>query len=142
MSDRSYFESRTGILTCTVEEVFNFVTDIRNFERFIPEGKITDWRADKNSGSLNVPMLGTVSMRLTEKEMYNKVVFEGDALKKNDFTLALEIIKSINNTARVKVVINADLNPMLKMMASKPVSQFLEKLITEMESFSDWKNIR
>ena len=142
MSDLSYFESRTGMLTCTAEEVFNFVTDIRNFERFIPDGKINDWQADKDSGSFSVPMLGTVSLRLAEKEMFNKVVFEGDALKKNDFTLDLEIHKNINNTAKVKVAIKADLNPMLKMMATKPISQFLEKLISEMERFKDWKNIR
>jgi len=38
MTDLSYFESRTGKLSCNAEEVFAFVTDIRNFERFIPGG--------------------------------------------------------------------------------------------------------
>jgi carbon monoxide dehydrogenase subunit G len=142
MSDPSYFESRTGKLSCSAKEVYNFVTDIRNFERFIPEGKIEDWHAEPGSCSFRVPMIGTVSVELVEKEMYNKVVFKGNALKNNDFTLQLEIFSSDNVPSEVKVLLNADLNPVLKMMASKPVSQFLEKLIDEMESFNDWKNIR
>lgn len=142
MSDLSYFESKTGKLTCTVEDIFYFVTDIRNFERFIPEGKIEDWHAESNSCSFRVPMLGAVSVKIVEKEMYNKIVFKGNALKNNDFSLELVILNSDKDTAEVKLLLNAYINPVLKMMASKPVSQFLEKLIDEMERFNDWKNIR
>jgi hypothetical protein len=40
----------------------------------------------------------------------------------------------------VKVTLGADLNPMMKMMAVKPIRQFLEMLIDEMEKFTDWRN--
>ena len=62
------FESRTGKLSCTAEEVFDFVTDIRNFEQFIPAATISNWQAEKESCSFSVSMLGTVSFRLAEKE--------------------------------------------------------------------------
>jgi hypothetical protein len=83
-------------------------------------------------------MLGTVSVRLAEKEKCNKVVFMGDALKKNDFSLTLDISDNLNKTADVKVKLSADLNPMMKMMATKPIGQFLEMLINEMENFRGW----
>ena len=142
MSNLSYFESRSGKLTCSSEDVYAFVTDIRNFERFVPQGTISNWLSDRESCSFNVSMLGTVSLRLAEKEMFKKVVYNGDALKKNDFTLVLDIVNSAKNTAEVIVSLNADLNPMLKMMASKPIAQFLEMLVNEMEKFKDWKNIK
>jgi carbon monoxide dehydrogenase subunit G len=142
MKDMSYFESRTGKLTCTAEDVFNFVTDIRNFEQFIPEGNINNWQAERESCSFSVSMLGTVSFRLAEKEMYNKVIFAGDALKKNDFSLVLHISGNGEDRAEVRVSLNADLNPVIKMMAAKPIGQFLESLINEMERFRDWNNIK
>jgi hypothetical protein len=142
MTDLSYFESRTGKLTCSAEEVFDFVTDIRNFEQFIPKGNINNWKADKESCSFSVSMLGTVSVRLAEKEKCNKVVFMGDALKKNDFSLTLDISDDLNKTADVKVKLSADLNPMIKMMATKPIGQFLEMLINEMENFRGWKGTK
>jgi hypothetical protein len=142
MSDLSYFESRTGKLTCNAEEIFAFVTDIRNFERFIPVGIISNWIAEKETCSFSVSMLGTVSVRLAEKERYTKVVFSGDALKKNDFLLTLNIKDNVTDHAEVMILLSAELNPMMKMMAGKPIEQFLERLINEMESFRDWKSAR
>jgi hypothetical protein len=140
MSGISHFESRTGKLTCSSREVFDFVTDIRNFEQFIPQGSISDWQAEREACSFSISMVGTVTFRLKQSEPYNKVVFDGDALKKNDFTLILNIIDSPGSLAEVKVFLDAELNPMLKMMASKPIVQFLDILIREMESFRGWGN--
>ena len=69
------------------------------------------------------------------------MIFNGDALKKNDFSLVLNILGNANNYAEVKVLLEAELNPMLKLMANKPIIQFLEMLIREMENFKGWKNI-
>jgi len=142
MSNLSYFESRSGNLTCNAEDVFSFVTDIRNFERFIPKGVINNWNAEKESCNFSVSMLGIVTVRLAEKEKFTKVVYTGDALKKDDFSLVLFISDKIKNSAEVKVSLSADLNPMMKMMAAKPISQFLEMLIKEMENFRSWKDTK
>ena len=142
MSDISNYESRSGRLSCTPEEVFDFVTDIRNFEQFIPKGSINNWQSGKDTCSFSVSMIGTVSLRIEKKEPYDKVIFSGDALKKNDFSLILNILENEDNNAEVKVKLEAELNPMLKMMANKPILQFLEMLIREMENFNGWKSFK
>jgi carbon monoxide dehydrogenase subunit G len=141
MSDLSHYESRSGSLSCTSREVFDFVTDIRNFEQFIPPGSISNWQSETDSCSFSVSMVGTVSARIVKREPYNKVIFSGDALKKNDFSLILNISEGTRHTAEVKVLLEAELNPMLKMVANKSIVQFLEILIREMEKFRGWKNI-
>jgi len=142
MTDLSRFESRTGNLSSTAEECFDFVSDLRNFERFIPQESISNWQSDRESCSFSVSMLGTVSLRIAKKEEYCKVVFKGDALKKNDFEMVLHILDNIKKLADVKVVLTADLNPMMKMIAAKPLGQFLEMIIKEMENFTGWKEIK
>jgi len=87
-------------------------------------------------------MLGTVTVRIAEKEKYKKVVFSGDALKKNDFSITLVISDNAESPADVRIMLSADLNPIMKMMAAKPIVQFLEMLVNEMESFRDWGNIK
>jgi hypothetical protein len=138
MDNLSYFESRSGKLTARAEEVFAFVTDIRNFERFAPKGSINSWIAEKESCSFSVSMIGTVTVRISDKEKFSKVIYSGDALKKNDFSLTLHISDNLMNPADVRVVLSADLNPVMKMMVSKPIVQFLEMLIHEMEGFREW----
>jgi hypothetical protein len=142
MSELSRYESRTGKLSITAEECFTFVSDIRNFERFIPQESVSNWQSDRDSCSFSVSMLGTVSIHIVQKEEFCKVVFKGDALKKNDFELVLHILENINKIVDVKVVLNAELNPMMKMIAAKPIAQFLEMLISEMENFRGWNEIK
>jgi hypothetical protein len=138
MENLSYFESRSGKLTANAETVFTFVTDIRNFERFAPKGSIHNWVAEKDSCSFSVSMVGTVTVRIAEKEKFSKVIYSGDALKKNDFLLNLLISDNGMKPAEVRVVLSAELNPVMKMMVSKPIVQFLEMLIHEMETFREW----
>jgi hypothetical protein len=138
MDNLSNFESRSGKLTGTAEAVFAFVTDIRNFGRLAPKGTINNWIADKESCSFNVSVIGTVSVRIAEKEKFSKVIYHGDALKKDDFSLTLHISDNHTKPAEVRIALSADLNPVMKMMVSQPIGQFLEMLINEMESFREW----
>jgi carbon monoxide dehydrogenase subunit G len=142
MGDLSYFESRSGRLNSTPEDVFKFVTDLRNLDRFISGDTVNNWQVQKDSCSFNVPMLGTVSLQIAGKEEFQKVVYNGDALRKNDFSMVLNIYDNGFENPDVKVSLNADLDPMMKMVASKPILQFLETLISKMESFDGWKEIK
>ena len=126
-------------MSCNPEEIFNFVTDIRNFHRFAPSGAIVDWNAEKESCRFEVPSIGNVNFKVTEKEQFSKVIFSGNALQNTSFSIVLNITENSNNLAEVIIDLQAELNPFLKMMAEKPIAQFLETLINEMEKFKGWK---
>lgn len=136
MADLSYFESRSGKPDCTPEEMFGFISDIRNFERFIPAGTVSGWTASKDHCSFSVPKMGDVILRIVREESPSLVAFKGSALNVNDFDIVIRINKNTDNKADVKVSLNAELNPITKMIASKPISQLLEMLIDRMEGFS------
>ncbi len=137
----SYYESRQGNVDCGAEDIYNFVTDIRNFERFIPPDTFTDIKIDRDTCSFRAGMLGEVIIRLKEKFFPDKVILSGSARQVNDFSLILNIISQGSDKAEVKVDLSADLNPLLKMVADEPVRYFLAKLIEEIESFKGWKDL-
>lgn len=142
MAEISKFESRTGKLSCNPPELFNFVTDIRNFRQFVPGGKVDNLLIERDSCSFHISPLGTVNLIIAKKEPNSNVTFSGSALKSNDFSLLLDIAESSAGNAEVKVTLNAEMNPILKMMAARPVTQFLEALIDEMERFKGWQDFR
>lgn len=142
MADLSYFESRSGKPDCTPEQLFYFVTDLRNFERFIPAESVIGWKAEIESCSFTVPRLGDVNLNISQKEKYNFVAYTGNALKNNDFELVLHIRRRNDDKADVKVAVNAELNPMMKMVATRPIGQFLEMVIEKIESFNCWDEIK
>jgi carbon monoxide dehydrogenase subunit G len=142
MPDISEFESRTGNLNCTPSEIFDFVTDIRNFRQFVPEGTIDDLQIAPDSCSFHISPLGKVNFNLSEKNPHNKVVYKGTVLQSNDFSLILNIKENGTGRAEVNLNLSAQLNPILKMMAAKPIGNFLEKLIDEMENFKGWRTAK
>jgi carbon monoxide dehydrogenase subunit G len=142
MPDISKFESRTGKLTCTPPEIFDFVTDIRNLMQFVPDGTIDDLQIDSDSCSFHISPLGKVYLNLSEKEPYNKVVYNGNVLQSNDFSLVLNIKENNAGKAEVNLKLAAHLNPLLKMMAAKPIDSLLEKLVDEMEKFKGWRTAK
>lgn len=142
MSDLSYYESRTGTVVTSPDKVFAFVTDMRNFERFIPSGMISNWQADKESCSFRAPTIGNVNIRIYKTEMDRMVAYRGDAFKKDDFEIVLHINRNPDDLGDVKVELTADLNPMMKVFASKPILQALEKIVAGMENFYHWEDVR
>ncbi len=142
MSKMTVFESRTGNLSCSPREFYDFAGDIRNFERFIPANTINAWNAEKDSCSFSVSMLGKVVVAISEKEEFSRIVFKGTALSDNNFNINVNIEENSDHMAAVKVILEAELNQMLKMIASGPINQFLGILIDEMEKFRKWKDIR
>jgi carbon monoxide dehydrogenase subunit G len=139
MPDLSTFLSRKGSLTCTPPEIFDFVTDIRNFRQFVPQGIIDDLRIEAESCSFDIPPLGKVNLNLDIKEPNKKVVFRGNVMSSNDFSMVMDIVENIAGRAEVSLGLDARMNPILKMMAARPIEDFLEKLIEEMEKFRAWR---
>lgn len=140
MTQSLEFESRIGRLSCRTDEVDNFTIDFRNFEQFFPEGDIKILQITNDSCNIHVPLLGSVSVRITEKIPYSRVGFSGETLQNNKFTLTLILTESEQKLAAVRVLLKADLNSVLNMMVAKSVEQFLEKLIFEMERFKNWQD--
>lgn len=132
------YESRIGVVQYSNKVIFDFVIDMRNFHRFIPGDRVKNWKADADSCEFEVSPVGKAKIKLIEKEPYNVAKFEGDGLNNTNFFLWVQIKEVTENDSRVKITIKADLNPMLRTMASKPIKDFLDKLVVGMESFKDW----
>lgn len=139
MSDNLKFESRTGKLTCTAPELFGFITNIRNFEQFIPAGNIKNWQASEKECSFQIPPFGTANVRIKESIPDSLVKYNGDVLRDNEFELAVHISENDRKLAEVRLFLTAGLNPFLKMMATEPINRFMELLIAEMERFDKWQ---
>ena len=140
MSGISNYESRQGRLKCEVYKAYIFITDFRNFGKFA-NNKITAWQADKESCSFNVAMLGTVKVKLSEKVEANNVVYSGTAAGNIDFTITVKLSYIDNESSKICIALSAHFDPIMKMMADKPVRMFLDMLISEIENFEEWNDI-
>ena len=138
MGDKTTFESRTGKVARDCETIYRFVTDMRNFKRFIPSDTIHNWRSTTRECSFEVSPLGKAKLAIVDSEENSMVKYCGDGLNGTEFFLWVQMKEVAGGDSRVKLTIKADLNPVIRMMAAKPIGDFLEKLITGVENFKEW----
>jgi hypothetical protein len=139
MSEYTSFESRVASLKAAEADVYNFASDIRNFERFLPEGSVTEFKVSESNCSFNVPSIGNVVVELIEKNPTDKIVFKAILFGSNEFFLTLSIDGEEDFRSSAHISIKAILNPVMKMMVNDPIKKFLNLLVDEMESFTAWK---
>jgi carbon monoxide dehydrogenase subunit G len=140
MAEISTFESRTGRLSCSTGKAFDFLTDLRNLKRFIPVNSISNLVLEADSCSFRVDILGTVRINISEKVRPGKIIYSGIVPQVKDLSMSVDIIENPAGKSDVKLLIRAEMNSFLKLMAAEPIKKMLEKVIDEMEKFRDWES--
>ncbi|MCF8346040.1 MAG: hypothetical protein K9G38_02420 [Bacteroidales bacterium] len=129
-------ESKIGSSSFQANHIYGFITDFRNFKNFIPVDKISDWKADEDTCSFNMSMLGNTTLRITEKNPDTLLKIASDPAKSSyNFTLWIQIKEVAGSHSRIKLTIEPQLNKMMLSMAKTPLKNFIDSLIDEIEKF-------
>jgi len=124
-------ESDKTTVDKTAKEVYDFLSDFNNFEKLMPE-QVVDWKSTSDECTFTIKGMATLGMKIIEKTPNSlvKVIKNGSA--PFDFTLSC-MIDDLQDKCVVQLAFDADLNPMMKMMASKPLTNFLNILVTKLK---------
>ncbi|WP_100611257.1 orotate phosphoribosyltransferase [Confluentibacter lentus] len=111
------------------EDVFNFLSNIKNFESLMPES-ISKFEVLSDDTFL-FALKGMPEIILQKKEVIapNKIVL-GAAGGKLDFSLTANIDTISETSSDVQLHFNGDFNPMMAMMIKGPIGKFIETLAT------------
>ena len=126
-------ESPKTTVNKSSQDVFNFLSEVKNFEKLMPEN-ISKFEVIDDDKFL-FALKGMPEIILKKKEVIppNKIVL-GAAGGKIDFSLIGNIEEIDTNTSNVQLVFNGDFNPMMAMMIKGPITKFIETLTTNMPS--------
>ena len=112
----STFESSIREIQFTQTAVFNTLSDLSNLERVkdkLPQDKLEQFVFDKDSLTISVNPVGQIKLRIIEREAPKCIKFETE-----ESPLPFKI----------KLTIKVELNPFIKGMVKKPLSEGLEKV--------------
>lgn len=126
-------ESRIGKIEERDEKIFQFLSSFKNFEDLIPQDKINNWEATEESCRFSINGIGEVGLKIVDKEPNKVIKYSGDNLAKLDFNFWIQLKQVADLDTRVKVTFKADFNPMLNMVAKKPLQEFVDLLVDRLE---------
>lgn len=125
-------ESTERLIHHSEEKIFNFLSNFKNFEHLMPE-KVSNYEATEDRCYFTISGIASLGMRIVEKEPFSTIKMLSDGKVPFDFDFNIDI-KGEGERSKVKLVFNAKLNAMLKMVAVKPLGNFLEQLLDELEN--------
>ena len=126
-------ESRIGKIEEQDEKIFQFLTSFKNFEKLIPQDKVNNWEATDENCRFSIDGVGEVGLKIIDKEPFTVIKYAGDNLANVDFNLWIQLKQVADLDTHVKITFKADLNPMLTMVAKKPLQEFVNLLVDKLE---------
>jgi carbon monoxide dehydrogenase subunit G len=129
-------ESKIGKIANSDERIYTFLTDFNNFKNFIPADKLQGWHADENSCRFTINPIGETGVKIMEKEPYKLIKLTGIEENKFNFMFWVQLKQVEENDTRIKLTLEADINPMMQMMAKKPLQEFLDKLVDQLAKYT------
>ena len=126
------FVSERLMINASCNEVYSFMGDFTNFEYLMPE-QIKNWKADQESCSFTIEGLADLSMRIASKNPGRNIHIIADGKNPIDYTLDCFFFENDGNSCKVELVFNADLNPFVKAVASRPLQNFVNMLAAKLQ---------
>ncbi|MFB9054379.1 SRPBCC family protein [Formosa undariae] len=113
------------------QEVFDFLSDIKNFEKLMPDNISKFEILDDDKFLFALKGMPEIILKKKEVTPPNKIVL-GAAGGKIDFSLVGHINETTEGKSDVQLKFEGDFNPMMAMMIKGPISKFIETLVTKM----------
>lgn len=126
-------EGNKATLAAIPQKVFDFLSDFNNYEQLMPE-QIVNWKSDKEICSFTVKGMTDVSLKFARKEAPKLLELVPEGKTPVNFSLVVYLEPDVMDEQKtvVHVDVDADLNPMLAMIAKKPLENLANNITSEL----------
>lgn len=125
-------ESKTVDIENSTKNIFNILTDFTNYEKLMPP-QVTNWEASKEECKFTINGMATIGMKIVEKVPHSHIKIASHGKVPFDFTLNVYLNEKGPKSCEGNLVMDANMNMMIKMMAEKPLGNFLNMLAEQMK---------
>ena len=120
-------ESDEWVIDKPEKEVFEFLSNCNNLQQLMPE-QVTNWQSTADECSSTIAGMASLGMEIKERNPGQNIRVERKGKAPFDFVMDYQMQSVDAGKTKLKISFDADLNPMLKMMAEKPLRNFLNTL--------------
>ncbi len=122
-----HIESEKKIIAKSQKETFEFLKNVENFEKLMPESIEKFELLSEESFLFQLKGMPAIKLKLDKIEPYNLVVLAAVS-DKLPFTLKGDITAVGENESEVQLIFEGEFNSMMAMMIKKPIKKFITTL--------------
>ena len=118
------------------KKVYDFLSDFNNFEHLMPE-EIINWKSDKEHCSFTIKGMADLSLKFSKKEPHTLLELVPDGKSPVNFTLLVRMEPDELNEQKcvARVDVDADLNPMMAMIAKRPLENLANSMTDHLNKY-------
>jgi hypothetical protein len=116
----------------SAETIFNYLSNFNNFQKLMPE-QVTNWQSTPDECTFTINGMATIGMKIIDKSPHHKISIVSNGKVPFDFNLFVLLTDKGNNTCTGQLLFESEMNPMLKMMVVKPLTNFFNILAQKMK---------
>ncbi len=124
-------ESNNVIINKSTADVFIYLQKMENIGNLLPE-QVENFTSDEQTCRFEIKGMGPMGLKLGPIST-DSITYLKNEKAPFDFSLIANIKDNGASTA-LQLVFEADLNPIFKMMAEKPLQNFVNHLVKKFES--------
>ncbi len=125
-------ESQPAVIHCPIDHVYRFVSDFRNFDRFMPS-LINDYQSTRESCRFSVSSLGEISLAIKESVEPTYLLASSLPDSAFDFEIAIRLLNDDNKGTQAVGFVKAKLGVLMAVAAKGYLQQFADALIQKLK---------
>lgn len=124
--------SETHSTQSATDSLYDFMGDFHNFKHLLPDDKIENFECTSEQCSFGIKGLVPLTIRIKERTPKTKITFETLGLAKFVFTLHIHLLPN----QKTNVELEGDMNPFIKVMAEKPLTDLVNTMAKKLAGLS------
>ena len=128
-----HIESEKKTVSKSQKESFEFLKNVENFEKLMPEGIEKFEMLSSDSFLFQLKGMPAIKLKLDRTEPHHLVVLAA-ASDKLPFTLRGEIEAINDSSSLVQLIFEGEFNSMMAMMIKNPIKKFITSLSENLET--------
>ncbi len=114
-----------------IGEVYAFLADCNNHEQLMPEN-IYNWSSTYDEARFTIQNMAQLALKVDSRVENSEVVFVPAEKTPFDVTLRWKLTSAGDDATYAALIIEADLNMMMKMLAAKPLQKLVDYQIAKL----------
>jgi hypothetical protein len=123
----------------TLQWLYDFLADFKNFKRILPEDKVENFTYTDNECSFSIKGITPMTVKMEEKKPVEYILFTSEGLGKFNFTLKANFIGDANSPGKCSIDLSGDLNPIILNFAKGSLQQLANTMSRRLAEMDELK---
>lgn len=129
-------ESDQVQINVSAENLFNYLANFNNFGKLMPP-QVSNWKSTENDCSFTIQGMADIELYIIDKAQYTTINIGARGKTPIPMQMKWDFTPVTDLETNARLLLEADLNPVMAMMAKAPLQNFVNMLVQKLKEIAE-----